>query len=521
MKYLLFCPLALLAVGAASCGSDFSKTPSAESVVLTVQSGNLGTSAAPLPISFTDNQSFTFHVEAHRPDGSVDTSFNGFLRASVKPGTVASVTGPNTAGRNVQLVNGVADGVVVQIVASYGPSRIWFDDQGYVPADPARTNTAGMPNPPQCSDGIDNNGNGLVDFPADPGCAYANDDTENGGTLATGTSPVIYFATPRISDVRGGPGGGDATPFPFDAVDMDTGWRGGTSYAFSTIVTAITADGFMVADLQDDMANPFGYQSVYAYTYSTPPLMRVCDRLRVFGGTASDFYGYTEINYPTWELEEWDPTQRPCGVPEPVTLAAADLSTTATLFRNESSLVRVGGNSTIQMHVTQHFGPGFATKDPMTGQYVMTNDATDCDFDKNGKIAFTGGEEEKCYYACNGGALPDGTMLPNDIECTEYSGYASQANFNVVLTDSSGAMPQSLKVNVNGSADPVFDPLVLRGKPVYAWTGNLRYFSGGSQWTINARCADDIITDPNGTPLSSEKACVHARTITNNNEGSQ
>ncbi len=33
--------------------------------------------------------------------------------------------------------------------------------------------------PPQCSDGIDNDGNGLTDFPNDPGCTSASDPTES------------------------------------------------------------------------------------------------------------------------------------------------------------------------------------------------------------------------------------------------------------------------------------------------------------------------------------------------------
>ena len=38
-------------------------------------------------------------------------------------------------------------------------------------------------NPPQCSDGIDNDGDGTIDFPADPGCTDPNDDdeTDSGG----------------------------------------------------------------------------------------------------------------------------------------------------------------------------------------------------------------------------------------------------------------------------------------------------------------------------------------------------
>jgi hypothetical protein len=39
------------------------------------------------------------------------------------------------------------------------------------------------PAPPQCSDGIDNDGDGLIDYPADPGCASAADLDEHSPTL--------------------------------------------------------------------------------------------------------------------------------------------------------------------------------------------------------------------------------------------------------------------------------------------------------------------------------------------------
>ena len=40
------------------------------------------------------------------------------------------------------------------------------------------------PLPPRCGDGIDNDGDGLSDFPADPGCTGATDDDEAGGAPA-------------------------------------------------------------------------------------------------------------------------------------------------------------------------------------------------------------------------------------------------------------------------------------------------------------------------------------------------
>src|SRR5439155_11770715 len=119
--------------------------------------------------SFSNADSYVVRVEAHKADGTLDTSFNGYVRLSSKPGTVTSVAGDNTDGRNVQLVGGVADQVTVSLLAAFGGTRIWADDLGYVPSDPARTP------PPQCADGLDNNGNGTIDYPADPGCAFAND----------------------------------------------------------------------------------------------------------------------------------------------------------------------------------------------------------------------------------------------------------------------------------------------------------------------------------------------------------
>jgi hypothetical protein len=42
------------------------------------------------------------------------------------------------------------------------------------------------PNPPppaQCEDGIDNDANGRIDFPADPGCSASTDNSEAGGVI--------------------------------------------------------------------------------------------------------------------------------------------------------------------------------------------------------------------------------------------------------------------------------------------------------------------------------------------------
>ena len=509
-RYLLGLLPVALAV-APSCSNGFGTLAPAERLIVThTGSEGVGAPGAGLPLSFTTGNTFTMQVQARKPDGTLDTTFNGFVRASVKPGTVASVSGPNSEGRNVQLINGVATDVHVTVVAAFGPARIWFEDIGYTPAEPTR-----VP-PPQCSDGKDNNGNGKIDFPADPGCAFANDDTENSGTFATGTSDTIYFAEPRIADVRGGStvgGAGNGTVFPSDQVQIDTGFRDGQRYAFTTVVTRIAAAGFYATDLQDDYTNqgqqPPGYSSVYAFTFSTPPLMRVCDIIQSFGGTASDFFGFTEIGFPTWVIQDWDQTQGPCRVPEPHVLTLNEYNTPDTMFQLESSLVRFAAGGTVTIAMPAKLGPAFPKKDPATGAYVTTPDATNCDFNNDGKIEFVaGGEEEACAYVCIGGP---GGVPPPDPDCSEFSAYAAQGDFTLKVTDTAVSQTPT-KVAANGSADAQFDPTSIKGQQLGAFTGTVAYFSGGSQFTIQARCSDDIISDPNGTPLSSQIACVHART---------
>jgi hypothetical protein len=66
------------------------------------------------------------------------------------------------------------------------------------------------PNSPQCSDGVDNDGDGLVDFPEDPGCIGPNDDSEDSapspqcsdGRDNDGDGKVDYPNDPGCSDAH-------------------------------------------------------------------------------------------------------------------------------------------------------------------------------------------------------------------------------------------------------------------------------------------------------------------------------
>lgn len=47
----------------------------------------------------------------------------------------------------------------------------------------------------QCNDGADNDGDGLVDYPADPGCSQSRDDTENTDAVSGGESTTTPVST--------------------------------------------------------------------------------------------------------------------------------------------------------------------------------------------------------------------------------------------------------------------------------------------------------------------------------------
>ena len=490
---------------AASC-QDVGTLPSVVSnerirVDFSGTSNVLGTAAGPLPITFGQSAPFVINITMLKPDGSVDTSFNSWVRLSSHPGQVYAVNGGGTNGRNVQLTAGMATNVQVVLDGAYGATRIWVQDLGVVPTDPTRAQ------PPACANGIDDNHNGLIDYPADPGCYSPNDDSEDEGTGATGVSDIIYYAIPRVADVRGAYfNGGTGTPFSYDQVTFNTGYDPISSkFSFDVVVTGLASNGFFFTDLQDqidpntgkviDPQAGLGYGSIFAYTFVAPLNIGVCDRIRTVEATTSDFYGYTEGNFPTWETEVWDPNIRPCLVPEPTVLAYADWSNTPLLFKNEAGLVRVQAGSGITLHVGAHIGAGHPG--PQQG-FIPYCDATgcytNCDLTNIGKVDYSNANDAACATACTA-----------DVECTEYANYSANGGFDIVMSNG-GTTP--IKVQGNAQAAPNFDPVASAGKPLTAFTGELTYFSGGSQFTIQARCNDDVITDPNGTPKSSANACI-------------
>jgi hypothetical protein len=493
--------IALVSALATSCSDGFGKPPKPLLLVVELdQTAVVGSAASPLPLVVGKALPFKFKVTAVNAAGNTDTTFNRYVRISSKPGAIDPLTGPDTDGRNVLLKNGASVTLEARITNAYGTTYIVADDLGYVPADPLRDP------PPACSNGIDDDGDGKIDFPADEGCAFANDDDERGGTYSEGASAPIYFALPRIADVRGltceptlGCSGNGTTPYPREQIQLDTGVRDDGSHAFDIVVTRISADGFYVSDLGDTRGTPpgsAGFNSIFAFNFNAPPRMRTCDRMKTYGGTANEFFGFTQISYPTWTLEEWDPSKRICLVPDPERLTPSLIKDTASLLRRSASFVRVetAPDGSQKAKVTPKFGPGDVPKTP-GGLYAPTPDASNCDFDKNGKITFAAGNPENdCNAACTA-----------DPECTEWSNFTTRSTFRITVTDSNGSVAA---VQADATASAGFDPVAMKGKELRHFAGTLHFFSGGAQYTIQARCKNDIIAALTEAPFGTDKACT-------------
>jgi hypothetical protein len=239
----------------------------------------------------------------------------------------------------------------------------------------------------------------------------------------------------------------------------------------------------------------------------------VCDRVQVLSGTSADFYGYTELNYPTWQLEYWDPSARPCLVPEAVVLGVADLTNDNRLWSLEATLTRIQTAGTVSVHVASHFGPEDVPV--VNGVYTPSANASNCDYDHNGKINYEDSASTPSEDLCSNVCGSSGT----DLECSEYSAYASQNDFELIMTDSSDSSEG--RIQGDASSAILFDPVASRGKTIGAFTGVVSYFSGGTQFTINVRCDDDVIANPNDPPNPSNVACVNPRTSAQINANTQ
>jgi hypothetical protein len=536
--------LAALGAGPALAGASCSGSsappdlgPSTFRVRVTAVNGNpLPTASHPLPPNpGTVLDAWTFTIQAVTPTGDSVTDFNGWVRLRLDLGTVSGVTSTTNqaTGRNILLQNGAASGTV-QVTGAFGPTRLWVDDLGYVPAPPGVV--------PQCSNGVDDNGNTLVDFPADPGCYFADDNTEDGGTYAAGVSPPVQYSLPSIADVRGGA----RTPYPNEAIQI------ATAPPHDVVVTRVSSNGFFVTDT----SLTGGYNSLFAFNFSTPANLRICDRITQLSGTASDFYGFTQLSFPSYQntyvvlgldggVVDVDGGVPGCQVPEPTVIDPTLLNvgskdlTAKNLYPFEAGLVRI-----VNFTIPKNFGVKLAQSNDMPPRgNIFGPGQSNCDYNGDGVIDFTQTSQSGCVGLCEGDCA---TACDGNRDCTEWTAFNSRGEYKVGFGTCAGTaacmglvgdactavagctwvVSTAQFIKINTGTVPTFDPTGHVGETIDALTGSLTEFSGGNlNWTIEARCTDDLVcpADKGCTtqqPIPVNAACVRPRTLADNDEGS-
>ena len=434
----------------------------------------------PLPANKGDvEEVWDFEIEARSPFGD-PVLMDGEVRISVEPGVVINVVGDGAVGRNIPLVKGKAKGTA-KVTAVYGNARLWVEDLGYVPVP--------LSDKPKCSNGKDDNGDGLIDFPADPGCAFADDNTEDGGTFAAGTSQPVRYSFPRVNDIQGN---GATTPYPYEALQIET------EGPKPVVVTRVASDGFYVTDLSEQ-AN--GYNHIFAFNFSAPVGMRVCDQLTYFSGTVVEFFGFTELSFPSFKLSKIQAGDACELMPTPTVLDEATINDPVAMEKLESSLVRIEG-----FKVAEIFGPK-----PVVSQLLTPDrpENSSCDLNGDGQVDFESLDEGQCSENCSDAPAKDGAT------CTEWTAYAARGNFTAYIG--------TTKIQINTGTASEFDPVANKGVKLTSLTGTLRNFSGGSlNWTIETRCPDDLVCDKPGCAkedLPPTKACIRPRTIGDADQG--
>ena len=234
-----------------------------------VDDNELGSVPYEFPSTFTP---VSISVEALRAGGGLKDDYDGTLQVRVVPGEVDEST------RFVRLENGRNDSHEIQLRYSFGNTRIWVEE-------------VGLDQRNECRDGFDNDGNGRLDFPGDPGCFAEDDPSEGGATYVTGVSNGIDFDLVDIRNVQFNPvDPAGVSPLLGEEVVIERG---------ELLVTNVTAFGFFVTDLEETE----GYDSIFLFNFSFPDGVELGDRVLWFSGGVDEFQQDTQLSFPSWEID--------------------------------------------------------------------------------------------------------------------------------------------------------------------------------------------------------------------------
>ena len=443
----------------------------------------------PLPFSSAGR---TFAVTVH-PSGGV---FDGWVKFEAQPGIVTDLRcnppacdvpcGTDAAISTSVRVPDAAVSLCVTVELAFGVTHILARDVGYAPASPATA---------ACADGLDNDGDGFVDYGDDGGCAYANDDTETEGRFIVGASPDIFFENPRIENVQGY---ASASPLDDQAVTINLG---------TMVVTRISTEGLYVTDITP-LRPGEGYNSLYAFNFNTPQNLRECDVLSLLDGIVGEFLGLTELSYPTWNVlpvcadgQDNDGDGLVDAGADPDCISLDDMSeTTLPPETNSRARVPVPASSSEcpipepQLLIPELIADGVRMEGFESGLVAVENAVvatlfTSCDLNGDGFVEYEGAEAE-CNDECSA-----------DPGCTELTQFYEYGQWTI---DAGG---EKMFV-VSMDAYPDFDPRSSPGLRLSLLRGVLKQIEFiEPPWIIEIRCRDDLVAE-GGEIKPIYQACV-------------
>jgi hypothetical protein len=259
-----------------------------------------GSAESPLPFS-SDEQPLSVTVRTLDVNGE-PTPFDGDLTVKVRPGVLEQ-------DPFVSVEDGVWSGDVV-FRNGFGPTRVWFTDEGDKDEDSGRP----------------------VSF-------------------AVGVTPTLHYRFPTIAQMQASEDiGTNQLEGEFARLRVDDR---------TVIVTAREASGFWATDVSDA---PGSGNSVYVYTFSRPSDdYAVGARLGLLAGINQEYLDSTQLSYPTLTV-----TGETAEVPDASVLTACDDTTMEGL---EAARVQVAGGT-----VPADFGPGSEDYEDYTsyGQWPVT-----------------------------------------------------------------------------------------------------------------------------------------------------
>jgi len=343
---------------------------------------------------------YVFDVTAYGRDGE-PFPYVGPLSIRLTPGTLAD------GNTTLLMEDGKLEGLEVYLAKSFGHTHVWVEADGYWPR-PASASYG------SCSDGLDNDANGLVDL-ADPGCRDETDDIEAPVSLASGVSPSLWFEDPDLQDLqRSDPIVISTSPLVGEQVQVTRG---------NLVVTNVVNNGFYVVDLEHNVAGDL-FTSLFVFTYSKPKELLYGDKLCGFSGAVQEHVGHTQVVFPTFEV--YQPGKEACEgfpgldpdaeIPEPwdVTdlLVKEDRTDTANYKPN------VWANSQL---LEAHESNLVTFRD-----VVISTRFIACD--RNGDGQVSGSDEKVCRNDC--------TRDSGGVLCTDLEGYFEFAQYaGLVGTD--------------------------------------------------------------------------------------